>query len=59
MGYIVIEHNCTNRMYFIHADINGDSYPERAYMFYSEQDAIREYRNAYGLRGKHLTKVYI
>jgi hypothetical protein len=38
--------------------ITSDLAPEaRRYMFYSERDAIREFRREFGLIGKHLHRI--
>lgn len=34
--------------------IRVDGYPEEGYLYYSLRDAIRKYRDAYGLRYKHI-----
>lgn len=61
MNYLIIERlsNSFGRGYCITADIGGKCFPERSYYGYSLQDAIRKYRDLYGLRGKHLIQINI
>lgn len=38
----------------ISADVDGYAYPSRDFVGYSEREAIKMYRQAFGLVGKHL-----
>lgn len=41
----------------IRADYKGTDFPKRLYMFYTEREAIKAYRNEFNLVGKHLTRI--
>lgn len=56
MKYLIIGRDeCGNPK--MKAEINGITYPDRLYMFYTEKEAIKEYRNEFNLVGKHLTRI--
>lgn len=39
--------------------IKVDGYPQRRYLYYSEREAIKHYRETYGLKYRKIEKVYI
>jgi hypothetical protein len=39
--------------------IKVDELPEQRYLWYSEREAIRKYREKYNLTGKHIRRFYM
>ena len=59
MNYLVIDQfrNCYGRGYSIH--VSGAAERNLTFYGYSIREAEKRFREAYGLKGKHFTKIYI
>lgn len=57
MKYLIIRK--TKNGYEINAEVNGLATKKVLYIFHSQQEAEHRYRQEFGLKRKHFTRIFI